>query len=120
MRTILSLVLLLLLLLISGGQPVQATEYPEGWINPAGAHPWGGDESPVDPGESNYTTIGTRSAATISLTTNPLLDIILNYLMQPPTQPVRVEPTHPVYDRSSELPLRFRAVRKYDTSNRLR
>ena len=118
MRTILSLVALLLLLLFTMGEQAQATEHPEGWTNPSGAHPWGGDEVPVDPGDNNYTS-GSRTAPGISMTV-PLLDLILNRYLLQPTQPAIVEPTRPLNDRSSDRTPRFRSARKYDTKNRLR
>ena len=119
MRTILSLVALLLLLLYVGGPQVQATEHPEGWTNPSGSHPWGGDESPTNPGDENYTTTGRSTAASASLYSSPLLDFIL-YRFILPTQPAIVEQSSPVYRRSDDRTPRYRSVRKYDTQNRLR
>lgn len=118
MRTFLSLVALMLLLLFAVSEQTQATEYPEGWASPAGAHPWGGDEAPIDPGDDNYTS-GSRTANSISLNV-PLLDLILYHYLLQPTQPAHVEPTRPLYDQSSDRTPRYRSVRKYDSKNRLR
>lgn len=119
MRTMLSLVALLLLLLFSFGQQAQATEHPEGWTNPSGTHPWGGDETPNDPGDNNYPTGGTRIAPSIAMVpTTPLLDLILNHFDLLPTEPAIVE--QPLSQWSDQIAPRFRSVRKYNTTNRLR
>ena len=119
MRTITSLVALLLLLLYVGGPQIQATEHPEGWTDPASAHPWGGDETPDNPGDNNLTATGRGSAASASLYSNPLLDFILYHFILP-TEPAIVEQSRPVFEESADRTPRYRSVRKYETKNRLR
>jgi len=111
MRTLVTYLAMLLLLLFAVGEQPVAKDTPEGWSDPSGAHPWGGDESPDVPGDNtdgDSPTVDGRRANTISFTGYLYLDYLFHYFVYQP----RYEAAQPEADASRPA--------KYHRQNRQR
>lgn len=78
MKSVLSILMALLLVLLPLSETAVSKQYPEGWDSGNEAHPWGGDESPTggDEGSDSFSS-GSYRSATISATGWLPLDMLL-------------------------------------------
>ncbi len=78
MKTVLSVLMALLLVLLPLSETAVSKQYPEGWDSGNEAHPWGGDETPAggDDGSDSYDG-GSYRNATIGSTGLLPLDMLL-------------------------------------------
>lgn len=115
MRTLVTFAAMLLLLLFAVGEQSNAKETAEGWDNPSATHPWGGDETPDNPGDGtsgDRPSTPDRSANIISTSTIPYLDYLIYRFVY-----------EPMFNRTDSRIYRSESVvkdRKFDSNNRQR
>lgn len=115
MRTLVTFVAMLLLLLFAVGEQPIAKETPDGWDNPTSTHPWGGDETPDEPGDGSTgdrPTVSDRTANTISMSGIWYLDFLFNRFVNEPMLESRDS-----YRTVSKATIKYR---KTDSKNRQR